>query len=943
MSEIISENSVNISKNSVNSSVSSFVRNVCKKDGIGLFHVNIQCISNKLEEISLFLDNTNFDIVCFSEHWQDNVTINSFTIPHFTLAAHFCRNTNKHGGVAIFVKNTVKYKQLQVNEFCSQLNAEFCAIEILNINCVLINVYRSPTGDINTFLDLLEQLLIHCSTKFSKIILVGDFNVNFRGASPALSELVCLTSSFGLEVTISEYTRITSHTMTCIDNILTNLADDYYETGVIDPCLSDHLGQFINIKVHKNDSSHIWRRNIGSKGIDKLKVSLNNIDWSLFNKNLNYKANFLAEFLVNTFSSLIESHFPLKKCKINHNPPVQWFNDSLRNMRDRLSCIKTISNCTRDFNLYNTLKKDYKSKVVEAKKTAYDNFINSSDNKARDSWKLINFERKKSTSNSPEHNISPESFNMYFTTIAEHCIKSLPTSNVSATDYLQKLPNYKSSFFLEPVSAYEVAEAVKNLKDSNCTDIYGINSRILKETIDLILLPLTILINACISEGHFPDVLKVAKVLPLFKKGDINTIDNYRPISIIPIFAKILEIILKKRLVNYLETYNILNCCQFGFRNKCSTTKAVFKIVSDIVEGLEDGKHVAVSLCDLSKAFDCVAHELLVEKLSFYGIRGLPLDLFNSYLNNRQQCVAIDNFNSELLTIRHGVPQGSVLGPILFILYLNDFFHFMSPIKCFAYADDTSILDFNSNIKNLNCDSISSVHQASDWFSSNNLKLNEDKTQRLVFSTSNLLVKGDSIKILGVILDDTLSWFNHVEILSNKLSSIIFLLRRLKNILCFSTLRNCYFSLFHSHINYAILLWGGSSHAIKIFRLQKRAVRLIDNAGWRDHCQPIFKKLGIMPVPCLFMYITLLEIHKNIGSFSTNSDFHNYDTRAATQLRQTRFRLTKSIKNTLNLQLYNHIPNDLKSLNFNSFKYKMKRHFLKHCFYSVDEFFSTQF
>ena len=163
---------------------------------------------------------------------------------------------------------------MQISKFCSQFNAEFCAIEILQINVILINIYRSPTGDFNIFLDLLEQLLIHCSAKNSKIVLNGDFNINFRRVSPSLSELVCLTSSFGLEVTISEYTTITSTTKTCIDNILTNLAEEGYETGVIDPCLSDHLGQVIIIKGDKALTNNFVRRHINARGIGRLRASL---------------------------------------------------------------------------------------------------------------------------------------------------------------------------------------------------------------------------------------------------------------------------------------------------------------------------------------------------------------------------------------------------------------------------------------------------------------------------------------------------------------------------------------------------------------------------------------------------------------------------------------------------------------------------------------------
>lgn len=367
------------------------------------------------------------------------------------------------------------------------------------------------------------------------------------------------------------------------------------------------------------------------------------------------------------------------------------------------------------------------------------------------------------------------------------------------------------------------------------------------------------------------------------------------------------------------------------------------KVVAGAVEGLEGGKQSAITLCDLSKAFDCVNHTLLLDKLERYGIRGKTLCLIQSYLKNRQQCVIIGENKSDFKTVEHGVPQGSILGPLLFIVYINDLSYYLVPEKCILFADDTTLVHTAPNMINLNQIMKINEKKTETWFAANYLKLNPDKTQRLFFSSSNDNNDNiiNNVKLLGITLDSRLNWSAHINNLSSKLASCNYLLRQLKKVLSPEILYTAYFSLFHSHLTYGVILWGNSSQSIKIFRLQKYAVRILAGAGLRDHCKPLFIKFRIMPLPSAYIYYQVLEIHKNKPLFCTHADIHNYNTRSADTIVPDRFRLTKSQNNSLNINLYNILPANIKNSNVFQFKHRVKNYILTQCFYSINEYLNA--
>ena len=446
------------------------------------------------------------------------------------------------------------------------------------------------------------------------------------------------------------------------------------------------------------------------------------------------------------------------------------------------------------------------------------------------------------------------------------------------------------------------------------------------------------------SPFHNFKTVKISIVVPVFKKGDRGDIGNYRPISIIPVFGKILESILKPRIVRFVEGSGLLCNSQFGFRPGRGTIDALLHLVGDIVGGFEGGAYVGITLCDLSRAFDCVSHDVMLKKLNtHFGFRGHALTFFGSYLRGRRQCVDRGDHRSEVRPVEFGVPQGSVLGPIFFILYINDLCHFLLPDRCLLYADDTTLIGTDRDLVSLTDKMDALEKRAGSWFCAGSLVLNSDKTQRIVFSSDSKFTSGAEARLLGVTLDDGLTWSAHVTHLCNKISKNIFVLRRLKRVLSTQTLLNVYYALIFSHISYGIVLWGRCAHFLRVFRMQKRAVRVLAGVRYRDHCRPLFKHFGLLTAPCIYIYYTLVCIRNNISDYSTGSAYHNHDTRRASDLRPVRFRLRRSAVNSLPIALYNKLPENLRTLHASQFKRVIKSLLTEQAFYSVEEYLAYTF
>lgn len=911
-----------------------------------IFHLNIQCITNKIDQLLLFLEDNPYDIICFSEHWLNEVTLKLTHILNYNLISFFCRKDTVHGGTSIYIRDSVVASPINLEPFCREIDAEFCGILLEKTDVVVFCLYRSCLGNFQAFLSAFEEALNYVVTLSNKIVILGDFNVNFKMSYPnnTLADLINLMSTYELEVTISDFTRITSNTATCIDNIVTNINSDCFQTGIVDPCMSDHLGLFININYNNHIvQNEIRLRNLSVKNLQKFNQSLLESSWDIFSDQ-NATVDDCADYLLSVFSDLIDKHFPFKNISLAKPrlPVTNWFTNDLKQQRQTLSCLKMIADSTRypaDYKNYNNCKYSYRKEIQKAKSAAYIKYILNSSNKSKASWNLINQEgNRKCEKVVNDCKLDSESFNNYFCTVSTSILESLPTAQEDHSLFLNKMTRPTTFFFLYPVVENDVQSAINSLKNSSCFDIYDINTKILKSASHIICPFLSVIINKCFCSGYFPNSFKVSKVLPIFKKGDKNVLENYRPISIVPLFGKVIEVILKNRLVSFLDKFSVLSSSQFGFIKGRSTIQAVLEVVADAVDGLDRGELRSALLCDLSKAFDCISHGILLDKLVYLGIDGVPNSLIKSYLSNRRQLVSINGAQSGQRTVNSGVPQGSVLGPLLFIIYVNDFAVNMLPSRAILYADDSTLLISATNSQQLHDNTTAALDMAQRWFTSNSLKLNCDKTQLINFSFSNVNNNISSVKMLGITMDSGLKWQGHIDDLCNKLSKQIYLLRQLKKSFSVNILKTVYFANFHSILCYGAIIWGGSSHADKAFRVQKRAIRVLEGVGPMVSCRPLFIKYNIMALPCIFIYQTLLEIHRLSGSLPLLSHNHNYNTRAANTLLLNRFRLTSSTRNSLDLRLYNKLGNNVKLLTQVAFKNRIKSFLLKNCFYSLSEY-----
>jgi hypothetical protein len=674
-------------------------------------------------------------------------------------------------------------------------------------------------------------------------IICGDININLLQQNLAdVKNYTNALLSHNFIPTVTLPTRITDHSVTLLDHI--NVFKPLRDIGKITECgnlffdISDHLPNFIILEgKNSNKTERPYIRIYSEKNVSKFKTQIADINWqNLYSCD---DTNGAYNNFIDHYTYAFNQCFPLIQKSRNRCKDKKWLTSALRvSIKHKTRLYKKYLNRP---NLSNKAAYTfYKNKLVHciqmAKQTYYMKLLTSDKANVQQIWKVYSelLGRKQTKSHkipklvingtpiSGDQNIA-NAFNDYFVTIGKNLADGFPTNN-NYKNYLTG--QYANNMFITPVTEEELLKLINNLSLNKAPGIDGISSNILKQTASLIAQPLAHIYNMSFTQAIVPDKLKIAKVIPIYKKKEKTSPGNYRPISLLSIFNKLLERLMYNRLYSFLTNNNILYDYQFGFRNKHSTILAIIEIVDNIREQLDKGNSVLGIYLDLSKAFDTVIHDTLLHKLSHYGIRGHANLWFKSYLKDRTQFTYVNNTLSRSKKMYVGVPQGSVLGPLLFLIYVNDIARSVQNAKTRLFADDTNLFFSGKCIKQLQNEANIALSSLQEWFVANKLTLNVEKTCFSMFTNKKMVpnvtlnLNGKEIsrvavaKYLGMYLDENLNWAHHVEYVIKKLVKLKGALYYLANVVNKQCITQIYYAYVFPYIKYGVEVYGTCSESV---------------------------------------------------------------------------------------------------------------------------------
>ena len=510
---------------------------------------------------------------------------------------------------------------------------------------------------------------------------------------------------------------------------------------------------------------------------------------------------------------------------------------------------------------------------------------------------------------------------------------------------------------MSPVSPNELVKYINDLKPHTATGSDQISTITIKAIKTHIVLPLLHIINTSFETGTYPHIFKTAVIKLIFKKGDKTLTNNYRPVCILTIFSKLHEKCIKRRIYNFLGENKLISPNQFGFRSNMGTEDAIINLTTQINYQIDNNKKPLAVFLDLAKAFDTISHSMLVDKLYNIGIRGVSLALIKSYLQNREQVVSINNVLSKPRIIKYGIPQGTVLGPILFNVFINDLSQ--STVKCeiTSFADDTVLLFSTNSWKETHEVATSELIKVKQWLDNNLLTLNSDKTTYITFSPRkntqpvnsilklhnpvckqrnpnckcHVLEKQYSTRYLGIIIDQHLKWEDHIDFITKKLRCTIIMFHNLKNILTHSNQKLVYFGLVQSRIQYGIIAWGSAyDHYLQqLMSVQNVILKIIQNKEKRFSTEALYEIANVFPVRKLFVASLNQFVYRHKLT-TPCSNKEKIITRSKTNKHLFQIRVNKGITQRhpifLSSKLYNLIPLHIRNIESNKgFKYSMKK------------------
>lgn len=880
--------------------------------------LNIQGLTSNKTELEWTIHDWEPLIVCLSEtHITKDIISSEIDIEGYNTNINY--STSRHtGGVITYVKKGYKYKVI-LDEALA-LNVWMLGIELLvkQQKYNILNIYHSPHASDAVFLEKFDEVLEEFSSRTGLLIIVGDFNIDWLGNSHYCNKLRDIVAKNGLYQRVDTYTRITKKSATVIDLLITNyktLNHRVYHT----PRISDHsiVTTTINIQCNQGKICKKAFRNFRTFNELNFQLELMDTDWSSNSTD----TNLLAEKLVGSIQNTLDTHAPIEIKEIDRSrTKKKWWTPQIgekikvRNGMYRKAILTENEDDWSNFRKQRNIVVDL---IRKEKQIYYHTKIDQVKNNSAEMWKtlkqLIGYSDKSSTKEGIVFNNKlvenageiAEKFNIYFLDSIDQIV-SIPSEDQMkiVLNNMKKCDCRMDKFTLLGFS--QLKKIVREMKHKK-SSVDGITTQVLKLAFEAIGDRFLCLINNILEYGKFPIGWKTSTIVPIEKKANTIKCEEYRPINMVPIYEKLLELVVNKQIVDYIEGNNLLTKYQSGFRKQNSCESALQSVLCKWKDALDNRMLVGVVFLDLRRAFETVNRKLLLLKLKNFGMGSTVVNLLREYLDDRMQEVRYDDSVSVPRPSEHGVPQGTVMGPNLFILYINDIVHCVNKCRIQLFADDTLLYMIGENV----CDIVevinSELRVLHEWFHLNSLSVNIDKTKFMIIKSrySSIDIKShggvyinnkkieqvEECKYLGVMIDNSLTFSKHATYITGKIAKKVNVISRLRNHLSRWSKLLVYKTIVLPHLNYCatVLYLLNNTEIGNIQRKQNRAMRAILKCDRFTSIKEMLKETQLLSVKQTLFFNSMVVVYqiKNgllakclLDGLVYVGDVHGYGTRA---------------------------------------------------------------
>lgn len=922
---------------------------------INILYANIRSMRNKIDELEILIKNQQEEvhIIVLNETWlyseeSEYINLNNY------VAVHNCRDQNRGGGTAIFIKEEIPFTT-RINN--SKFNTTIIELTETKPRFRIATLYRPPDTSIDEFVDHLDEQM----DKYKNLTIIGDFNINLLNKTNQTQqylELLELNNYKVINQIEEKYaTRETETSQSIIDHVITNYENLNFEIKLESMHNLDH--KLMHVIVTKVKMTQVKMTKTYYTIIDKVNLKKQVKGMIEKEQNLDFQK---LEKIINEAK---EANKSLKKIRTRQN---EWITHEIlqeMKLRNKLY-LKAKNNENQETQqLYKNAKNKVNRLVEEAKQNHLNKNLERTSGNARAMWKVINKNIKNKTKRTEQQNkvnelkLEDKSYtnpndvadilNNYFVEIGQKLAMAIDKNQ---TDCIEN-KKVEKTLFMNPTDSTEVEKIIKGMKKGTAPGPDGITVGDLLCLVDVISQPLSNIINNCIENETFPNELKNAIVIPIHKNGSKDEPGNYRPITLLNLLGKIYEKVIKKRLVSFVTSTGGFDKQQFGFQEKSNTEAAIINTLETITENLDKGHYVCAIFVDLKKAFDTVNHKLLLKFLEEIGIRGKANKILESYLTNRTVNTKNGNKISSARTVTTGVPQGSVLGPILYLIYIQNIQQAELEAKYTVFADDTILLYNGRTKQELESTINRDLVKFQDWLCGNRLTINTTKTEYIIFKQKNkqeielnirlhnaILKRAQKAKYLGTIIDEKLTWTEHIQKIKKKILPLVGVLHRCGK-LTQKVSDLIYNAHIETHIRYNCIAWSqGPQYNIKILnRILNKAIKILYRLPWRIPTQELYHVTNKMDVNQILQieqakiaYKMINNLIKHNISLQKNEDIHHYNTRRMKDIHKISARTEKgrkSIKASV-FDMYNKLPHDIKiSTSYRYFMKKVKEHIKK--------------